>query len=84
MIAAFLVLIGCELVGEMLRSSLDLPVSGPVLGMFLLTGILAVRKDTPNAQAIPYALGRTADALISHVGPLFVQAGVGIVAEAVE
>jgi len=82
MIAAFLVLIGCELVGEMLRSSLDLPVPGPVLGMFLLTGILAVRKDTPNAQAIPDALGRTADALISHMGLLFVPAGVGIVAEA--
>ena len=82
MIAAFLVLIACELVGEVARSSLDLPIPGPVIGMFLLAGILAVRKEKPGTQAIPEVLGRTADGLIRHMGLLFVPAGVGIVAEA--
>lgn len=81
MIAAFLMLIACELVGEVVRSAFDLPVPGPVIGMFCLGGILALRKDTPGTPAIPEALGRTAEALISQMGLLFVPAGVGIVAE---
>lgn len=82
MIAAFLVLIACELVGEVVRSAFELPIPGPVIGMFCLGGILAFRKDRPGAPAIPEALGQTAEALISHMGLLFVPAGVGILAEA--
>ena len=82
MIAAFLALIACELVGEVVRSAFDLPVPGPVIGMFCLGGILAFRKDKPGASAIPEALEQTSEALISHMGLLFVPAGVGIVAEA--
>lgn len=81
MIAAFLMLIACELVGEVVRSAFDLPVPGPVIGMFCLGGILALRKDTPGTSAIPKALGQTAEALISQMGLLFVPTGVGIVAE---
>jgi holin-like protein len=81
-IGSFLVLIACELVGEVVRSAFDLPVPGPVIGMFCLGGILAVRKDRPGAPAIPEALGQTAEAAISHMGLLFVPAGVGIIAEA--
>ncbi|MGY3619470.1 CidA/LrgA family protein [Bradyrhizobium sp. USDA 10063] len=82
MIAAFLLLIAFELVGELARDTLYLPIPGPVIGMFLLAAVLIVRKDRPNAPAIPEPLGRTAEGLIGHMGLLFVPAGVGIIAEA--
>jgi holin-like protein len=81
MIVAFLSLIVCELVGEFVRGAFNLPVPGPVMGMFLLAAVLAFRKDRPDAPAIPDALGQTAETLISHMGLLFVPAGVGIIAE---
>jgi len=34
MIAAFLVLIACELVGEVVREAFSLPIPGPVIGMY--------------------------------------------------
>ena len=82
MIVAFLVLIASELLGEVVRNAFDLPVPGPVIGMFFLAGILAVREDKPGAPAIPRALSQAAETLIRHMGLLFVPAGVGIVAEA--
>ena len=82
MIAAFLVLIASELLGEVARTALDLPVPGPVIGMFVLAGILALRENKPCKPAIPDALRRTTETLISHMELLFVPAGVGIVAEA--
>jgi holin-like protein len=82
MIVAVLLLIACELVGEFAREALNLPVPGPVIGMFFLAAVLTLRKDRPDAKAIPDALGQTAETLISHMGLLFVPAGVGIIAEA--
>jgi holin-like protein len=81
MIVAFLSLIVCELVGEFVRGAFNLPVPGPVMGMFLLAAVLAFRKDGPDAPAIPDALGQMAETLIGHMGLLFVPAGVGIIAE---
>jgi holin-like protein len=82
MIAAFLVLIAFELLGEVVRNSFELPIPGPVIGMFFLAGILSFRKDKPGTPSIPDALRQTCETLISHMGLLFVPAGVGIVAEA--
>lgn len=82
MIAAFLALIASELFGEVVRNAFDLPVPGPVIGMFFLAGVLALRKDKPGTPTIPDALRRTTETLINHMGLLFVPAGVGIVAEA--
>lgn len=88
MVAGLFILIICQLLGEGLRQGLHLPVPGPVIGMFLLAAILVIRQlrasprravddsgpDTP--------LGRSAQALIGHMGLLFVPAGAGIVAQA--
>ena len=82
MIAAILLLIACELVGEIAREALALPIPGPVIGMFLLAAVLSFRRDRPERPAIPAALGDTAETLIGHMGLLFVPAGVGIIAEA--
>ncbi len=80
MLLAILTLMGCQLIGEALRDAFDLPVPGPVIGMFLLAAILVIRGRRSNP--VPPALAATADTLISHMGLLFVPAGVGIIAEA--
>jgi putative effector of murein hydrolase LrgA (UPF0299 family) len=87
--AALLILIGCQLIGELLRSVLRLPIPGPVIGMFLLAAVLAGRQSGGRRQsgqsgdaAAPSSLQRTADALIAHMGLLFVPAGVGVIAQA--
>jgi holin-like protein len=81
--AALFILIGCQLIGEVLRAGLHLPVPGPVIGMFLLAAVLAGRRSgTPGDTPAPSPLQRTADALISHMGLLFVPAGVGVIAQA--
>jgi holin-like protein len=81
MILAFLLLISCELAGEVAREAFNLPIPGAVIGMLFLAAVLAFRKDKPDAPAIPAALGETAETLISHMGLLFVPAGVGVIAE---
>jgi holin-like protein len=105
--AALFILIGCQLIGEVLRTVLHLPIPGPVIGMFLLAAVLAGRQSggrqsggrqsdgrqsdgrhsgglqsgTSGAPAAPSSLQRTADALIAHMGLLFVPAGVGVIAQ---
>jgi putative effector of murein hydrolase LrgA (UPF0299 family) len=71
---------GCQLIGESLRDTLNLPIPGPVIGMFLLAAVLACRGSRPGA--VPSPLEKAAETLISIMGLLFVPAGVGIVAEA--
>jgi holin-like protein len=79
--AAILCLLGCQLVGELLREATHLPVPGPVIGMFLLAAILAHRGGRGGGP-IPPALERAAETLICLMGLLFVPAGVGIIAQA--
>ena len=81
MIPAILILVACELVGEIAREALDLPVPGPVIGLFLLAAVLVVRNDSAARPAIPAALANTAETLIGRMGLLFVPAGVGIITE---
>jgi holin-like protein len=82
LIPAFLVLLACELAGDLLHQMLALPVPGPVIGMSILAAALAVRRQGPTAKsAIIGGLEQTAETLIRHMGLLFVPAGVGLVAE---
>ena len=80
MLNAFLCLIGCQLVGELIRQAADLPIPGPVIGMFLLAAILAIAAGR-RGGFMPASLGRTAETLINLMGLLFVPAGVGVLAE---
>ncbi|MFP4900023.1 CidA/LrgA family protein [Paraburkholderia sp. BR14261] len=80
---ALTILVGTQLIAEVLRRVLHLPLPGPVIGMFLLALALigpARRWLAPTAGK-PSALEQTATTLISNMGLLFVPAGVGIVAE---
>ena len=76
MLAAFALLITCQLAGELLRGALGLPLPGPVIGLLLLTALLVQRGA---AQETP--LSRVAAGLIGNMGLLFVPAGVGIIAQ---
>lgn len=83
MIGAIFILLGCELLGELLRSALHLPIPGPVIGMLMLAaGMAMLRQDqTPGTSTPASPLDRTAGTLLEHMGLLFIPAGVGIVAE---
>ncbi len=82
MIAALLLLVAFELVGEVVREAFSLAVPGPVIGMFMLAAVLVFRKGTAEAGPISAPVSDTAEALIGHMGLLFVPAGVGIITEA--
>jgi len=72
-IAALILLLSCQLAGELAIRALALPVPGPVLGMALLFALLFWRRrSTP-------ALDQAADTLLANLSLLFVPAGVGIV-----
>ncbi|MDR3535394.1 MAG: CidA/LrgA family protein [Acetobacteraceae bacterium] len=74
-LAALAILVGFQLIGELLQRALALPIPGPAIGMALLAGVLIVRRRPPAPDA---ALGRTSNALLIWMGLLFVPAGVGL------
>ncbi len=76
MIGGITVLLGCQLVGELISHGLHWPVPGPVLGMILLFGVLLLRSRDGEA---PAPLNQVADALLGNLGLLFIPAGVGVV-----
>ena len=79
---AFLVLLGFQLLGEVIRSATHVPLPGPVIGMFLLTVALVFRGRDSRDPSHRTPLSTTAHGLIRNMGLLFVPAGVGIMAEA--
>jgi holin-like protein len=79
---SFLILVGCQLIGEVLRRFLHLPLPGPVIGMLLLAAALAIAgNDRAGDVEDASQLTRTANALIANIGLLFVPAGVGVIVE---
>jgi len=75
MIAAFALILVCQLFGEVVSELFDLPVPGPVIGLVLLFfGLLIKRKP-------PKVLTDAADNLLIHFSLLFVPAGVGVVTQ---
>ncbi|WP_408734528.1 CidA/LrgA family protein [Paraburkholderia bannensis] len=80
---AILILIGAQLIGEVLRRLLHLPLPGPVVGMFILAIALIgpAKRWLVKTPTGPSPLEKTASTLISNMGLLFVPAGVGIIAE---
>jgi len=72
MLHYFTLILVCQLVGELLTTTLRLPVPGPVIGMVLLFCFLIFRGK------IPVALEQTSDALLGNLSLLFVPAGVGV------
>jgi putative effector of murein hydrolase LrgA (UPF0299 family) len=81
MLGALVLLLGCQLAGETAARAIALPVPGPVLGMALLFGLLALRGWwRPSAPAIERTpLGTVAVGLLANLALLFVPAGTGVV-----
>lgn len=50
MLFAFLVLLACELAGDLLRQVLALPVPGPVIGMTILAAALVFKRKAADVQ----------------------------------
>ena len=72
MLEALSTLLAFQLLGETIAHGLNLPVPGPVIGM---AALFFAWPHLPRLQA---ALDRVAGALLSHLGLLFVPAGVGV------
>ena len=72
MIGALATLLVLQLLGEALVHLLQLPLPGPVVGMALLIGVLALRP-----RLLP-ALKPTTQSLLQHLSLLFVPVGVGV------
>ena len=72
MLESLTLILCCQLIGELLVTTLSLPVPGPVAGMVLLFAILLVRGS------VPPELGKVSDALLNSLSLLFVPAGVGV------
>jgi len=76
MLSFFIVLLVCQLSGEVLVAFTGIPLPGPVLGMLLLFIGLLLRGG------IPEDLNKMADGLLAHLSLLFVPAGVGVITHA--
>ncbi|MEP0232913.1 CidA/LrgA family protein [Roseibium sp.] len=72
MIFYLTLIFACQLVGELLKVALELPVPGPVIGMVLLFAGLMVKRG------IPEDLAKVGDTFLSNLSLLFVPAGVGV------
>ena len=72
MLYGFLILIGCQLAGEIIVGVSGLTIPGSVMGMLLLfVGLLA-------RGGVPDGLGDVGNGLLKYIGLLFVPAGAGI------
>ena len=70
-----------QLAGEALARSVGLPVPGPVIGMALMLGFLALRDRRPRGMPTPLVDGTlegTGRGLLANLSLLFVPAGVGV------
>lgn len=80
MLNALTLLVLCQLVGEIIARGAGLPIPGPVLGLLLLLAGLVLRER--QGRPVPGKdLKATAQGLLSHLGLLFVPAGVGVVTQ---
>lgn len=75
MLTGLIVLLLCQLTGEVVVRVFDLSLPGPVLGMVLLLVVLQVRRPSRDSGLV-----QTPMALLRHLPLLYVPAGVGVVA----
>ena len=74
MMGGLLVLLLCQLAGELISRGLDLPVPGPVIGMLVLLGLLFARGE----RGLPH-VERAAEGVLDELPLLFIPAGVGVI-----
>ena len=72
MLEYFTLILFCQLIGEIIVTTLDVPFPGPVVGMVLLFTLLLIKGTVPDQ------LGHVSGALLNNLSLLFVPAGVGV------
>lgn len=82
MIVSLAALLLCQLAGEALARGFSLPAPGPVIGMALMIGVLALRERI--SSVLPQEINdggveRVSKNILAHLSLLFVPAGVGVV-----
>lgn len=75
MLTGLIVLLACQLVGELVVRVLDLSLPGPVVGMVVLLVVLRVRRPGPTSVLV-----QAPRTLLRYLPVLYVPAGVGVVA----
>ena len=73
MLAAFTLILVCQIAGEAIVRGAGLPLPGPVLGMLVLFLLMRLRLPLPSE------VNNLADLLLKYLALLFVPAGVGAV-----
>ena len=81
MITALALILGGQLFGETIAYVTGLPIPGPVIGMALMVGFLALRQkfNLLAKSAGEGTLEKAGHGLLANLSLLFVPAGVGIV-----
>lgn len=72
MLRTFLVLLGCQAAGEIIRQVSGIPLSGPIIGMILLLAALTVRGGASDEFC------RSGQTALGYLSLFFVPPGVGI------
>jgi holin-like protein len=73
MLHAILLLLACQLAGEVAARASSLPLPGPVIGLVIALGLMVA------VPRVALLLRPTATGLLAHLSLLFVPAGVGVV-----
>ncbi len=82
MISSLGLILLCQLFGEVVARSLNLPVPGPVIGMTLLFCVLILRDHAPFRVPAFLKKGEveaTGNVMLKHLSLMFIPAGVGVV-----
>lgn len=74
MITGLIALLACQLLGELVVRTLDVPVPGPIVGMVLMFLLLQLRD--PRAES---GLVQAPETLLRYLQLLYIPAGVGVV-----
>jgi holin-like protein len=72
----------CQLIGEAIAHGTGVPVPGPVIGLVLCVGMLALRDRLGRRVPVELRDGTfetTGSGLLSHLSLLFIPAGVGVI-----
>lgn len=73
MLLGLLILLVCQLLGELVVMAVGLPIPGPVIGMLILFFGLMAYGEVPDCLRFP------AESLLRYLALLFVPAGVGLI-----
>lgn len=72
MLRTYLVLLGCQVAGDIIHQVSGIPLSGPIIGMILLLAAMMVRGGASDE------FRRSGQALLGYLSLFFVPPGVGI------